>query len=208
MLREVGTGHHRPDRGARAGRQEAVRAARRHRDDREHSADLRVDHEQEAGGGQQRAGARRQVRRRRVHEGREAGHALLARSMVAIGTQAGVRTEAFITDMDAPLGRAIGNALEIIECLDVAEGRGSGRPGGRRRRAWRRGCWCSRGVETDDAARAGRGCASAIGVRRGAATVRADDRAAGRRSPGRGRLRAAAAAPSRRDRVAPTAPGS
>ena len=50
--------------------------------------------------------------------------AQLARSMVAIGTQAGVRTEAFITAMDAPLGCAIGNALEVIECLDVLKGRG------------------------------------------------------------------------------------
>jgi pyrimidine-nucleoside phosphorylase len=48
----------------------------------------------------------------------------LARSMVAIGTQAGVRTEAIITDMEAPLGRAIGNALEVIECLDVLKGTG------------------------------------------------------------------------------------
>ncbi len=44
--------------------------------------------------------------------------------MVAIGTHAGVRTEAFITDMDAPLGRAVGNALEIVECLDVLKGAG------------------------------------------------------------------------------------
>jgi pyrimidine-nucleoside phosphorylase len=48
----------------------------------------------------------------------------LARSMVAIGTQAGVRTEAIITDMEAPLGRAIGNALEVMECLDVLKGTG------------------------------------------------------------------------------------
>jgi thymidine phosphorylase len=48
----------------------------------------------------------------------------LAKSMVAIGTHAGVRTEAFITDMEAPLGRAIGNALEIIECLDTLKGSG------------------------------------------------------------------------------------
>src|SRR5512145_281823 len=41
----------------------------------------------------------------------------LATSMVAIGTHAGVRTEALITDMDAPLGCAIGNTLEIIECV-------------------------------------------------------------------------------------------
>jgi pyrimidine-nucleoside phosphorylase len=48
----------------------------------------------------------------------------LAASMVAIGTHAGVRTEAFITDMEAPLGRAIGNSLEIIECLDTLKGKG------------------------------------------------------------------------------------
>ena len=48
----------------------------------------------------------------------------LATSMVAIGTQAGVRTESVITDMNAPLGRAVGNALEIIECLDTLKGTG------------------------------------------------------------------------------------
>jgi len=48
----------------------------------------------------------------------------LAESMVAIGTRAGVRTEAFLTDMDAPLGRTVGNALEIAECLDTLKGRG------------------------------------------------------------------------------------
>ena len=50
---------------------------------------------------------------------------LLASSMVAIGRQAGVRTEAVITDMNAPLGRAVGNALEIVECLDTLKGKGS-----------------------------------------------------------------------------------
>jgi pyrimidine-nucleoside phosphorylase len=49
---------------------------------------------------------------------------MLAASMVAIGRQAGVRTEAVITDMEAPLGRAVGNALEIVECLDTLKGRG------------------------------------------------------------------------------------
>ena len=52
------------------------------------------------------------------------GARALATSMVAIGTQAGVRTEAVITDMDAPLGRAVGNALEIIECLETLKGTG------------------------------------------------------------------------------------
>ena len=44
----------------------------------------------------------------------------LARSLVAIGNANGVRTEAFITNMDAPLGAAVGNALEIAECVDDA----------------------------------------------------------------------------------------
>jgi pyrimidine-nucleoside phosphorylase len=48
----------------------------------------------------------------------------LAVSMVAIGRQAGVRTEAVITDMDVPLGRAVGNALEIVEGLDTLKGKG------------------------------------------------------------------------------------
>ncbi|MGH9173508.1 MAG: thymidine phosphorylase, partial [Vicinamibacterales bacterium] len=48
----------------------------------------------------------------------------LARSLVANGTANGVRTEAFITAMDAPLGNAVGNALEIAECVDTLHGRG------------------------------------------------------------------------------------
>jgi pyrimidine-nucleoside phosphorylase len=48
----------------------------------------------------------------------------LARLMVAIGTHVGIRTEAFITDMDAPLGRSVGNAVEIIECIEILKGRG------------------------------------------------------------------------------------
>lgn len=48
----------------------------------------------------------------------------LARSLVSIGTAAGLRTEAFITRMDTPLGRAVGNAVEIAECIDVLSGTG------------------------------------------------------------------------------------
>jgi pyrimidine-nucleoside phosphorylase len=48
----------------------------------------------------------------------------LARSLVSIGTAAGITTEAFITRMDVPLGRAVGNSVEIAECIDVLHGRG------------------------------------------------------------------------------------
>lgn len=54
----------------------------------------------------------------------EAEARALAQSMVAIGGHAGLRTEAFVTDMDAPLGNAVGNSLEIIECLDTLKGGG------------------------------------------------------------------------------------
>src|SRR6267143_1356358 len=54
----------------------------------------------------------------------EAEARALAASMVAIGNHTGVRTEAFITDMDTPLGRAVGNSIEVIECLETLKGQG------------------------------------------------------------------------------------
>jgi len=48
----------------------------------------------------------------------------LARSLVSIGTASGVRTEACISSMDAPLGYAVGNALEIRECVSLLKGQG------------------------------------------------------------------------------------
>ena len=48
----------------------------------------------------------------------------LARSLVAIGRANGVVTEAFITAMDTPLGAAVGNALEIAECVETLKGKG------------------------------------------------------------------------------------
>jgi len=48
----------------------------------------------------------------------------LAQAMVSIGLRNGKNTMALITDMDAPLGNAIGNALEIIEVVETLQGRG------------------------------------------------------------------------------------
>ncbi len=48
----------------------------------------------------------------------------LAQLMVSIGETAGRRTEAVITDMDAPLGRAIGNSIEVAEAADTLMGHG------------------------------------------------------------------------------------
>lgn len=49
---------------------------------------------------------------------------VLARSLVEVGCAHGVETEAVITRMDAPLGRAVGNALEVRESLDLLRGDG------------------------------------------------------------------------------------
>lgn len=48
----------------------------------------------------------------------------LAEKMVSIGTKAGRKIAALITNMDIPLGHAIGNSLEVIEAVDVLNGKG------------------------------------------------------------------------------------
>jgi pyrimidine-nucleoside phosphorylase len=48
----------------------------------------------------------------------------LARSLVEVGTANGLKVEAVITAMDAPLGKAVGNALEVIEAIETLKGNG------------------------------------------------------------------------------------
>jgi thymidine phosphorylase len=47
----------------------------------------------------------------------------LARSLVSTANGAGCRTAALLTDMDQPLGRMAGNALEVVEVMDLLTGR-------------------------------------------------------------------------------------
>jgi len=43
----------------------------------------------------------------------------LAHALVSTGNSCGIKTRALLTDMNQPLGRAVGNSLEVLECIDL-----------------------------------------------------------------------------------------
>ena len=126
MLRPARVGRRGGLRGRRRagpGRQEALRAARRHRHRPGDPADRLVDHEQEDRRGHRRAGARRQGRLRGVHETVDEAREL-AETMVALGHDAGVHTVALLTDMATRSGSPPATRSRCAESVEVLAGGG------------------------------------------------------------------------------------
>lgn len=46
----------------------------------------------------------------------------LAQALVTTGNSLGVKSQALITDMNQPLGRAVGNSVEVLECIELLRG--------------------------------------------------------------------------------------
>ncbi len=66
----------------------------------------------------------------------------LAELMVETGERMGKKMAALITDMDQPLGRYVGNALEVVEVIEVLRGEGPNDSARSLSSNWRRGCSC------------------------------------------------------------------
>ena len=108
--------------GAR--RPHAVRAARRDGDRGVDPADRVVDPVQEGGRGGARAGDGRQGRQRRVPAGARPTRARWRARWWRWARKLGLPVRALLTDMEQPLGTAIGNAAEVREAIDVLRGGG------------------------------------------------------------------------------------
>jgi pyrimidine-nucleoside phosphorylase len=52
----------------------------------------------------------------------EARAKALAHALVSTGNSCGIKTRALLTDMNQPLGRAVGNSLEVLECINLLRG--------------------------------------------------------------------------------------
>jgi pyrimidine-nucleoside phosphorylase len=82
----------------------------------------------------------------------------LASEMVQLGEGAGRRTVALVTAMDNPLGRSVGNALEVQEALDALAGRGDEELVQVSLVVAREMCWLAEvNADPDDALRSGAG---------------------------------------------------
>ncbi len=55
----------------------------------------------------------------------EARAETLAHALVRTGNALGIRTRALLTDMNQPLGQAVGNSLEVKECIELLRGEGA-----------------------------------------------------------------------------------
>ena len=112
-------------RRAGARRQEALRAARRHRHGRGDPADrVARSCRKKIAEGTGRAGARRQGRHRCVHEGRSTRPASSPRPWSRSAPTPASHTVALLTDMATPLGLTAGNAIEVAESVEVLAGGG------------------------------------------------------------------------------------
>ena len=117
----------------------------------------------------------------------------LAETMLGIGRGMGKKVAALITDMDQPLGRTAGNALEVAECVETLKGRG---PKDLESLSIELAAWMVKlagAAASLDAARDARARRARLGRR--ARALPARDRAAGRQPPGLRRSLAAAAEP-------------
>ena len=166
-------------------------------------ADRVVDHVEEARRGHRRARARLQGRPRRVHEDARARARAVRARCARSAPRAGKRITCVLTDMDAPLGRTIGNALEIRESIEVLRGGGPGRYARADARARRRDAACSAASRSDRgrgprADRAGARRRQALEVFRKVVEAQGGDPRVVRLA----RQRAAEAAASRRARAA------